>query len=76
MQKWEYALVLVGKVVEIKLPNGQSKPATGELLDVLNTLGEDGWELVTSSFGEPTIIMAQYVFKRAKPADPGKASSF
>ncbi len=67
MQKWEYAFVVLGQgVVGVKLPNSQSKPATGELLDVLNSLGEDGWELVTSNFGEPTVIPAQYVFKRPK----------
>ena len=50
MQKWEYAVILAGtKLVSVQTPDKSYNAEPGRIAELLNKLGESGWELVTTS---------------------------
>jgi hypothetical protein len=78
MQKWEYIVMQVGYSSNeggglVKLINGQINQTWGKnkipIYDVLNSLGQEGWELVgiemrkelTESWKDPLYIMKRPV---------------
>jgi hypothetical protein len=75
MHKWEYAFVdLVQTSVEdepddynlyLKLPAEEGKVIEGAIAaDLVNTLGESGWEVV--GYASPEMSVERFVLKRAK----------
>jgi hypothetical protein len=83
MQKWEYAFVdLVQEFVDeeptdshvyVKLPGEDGKVIEDSIAaDVVNQLGEDGWEVV--GYASPLMSVERFVLKRLK-ASAGKTES-
>ena len=59
MQKWDYLIVqysyddLKNKIISIQISNGStfSRVKFSALIDTLNQLGKEGWEIITSEQG-------------------------
>ena len=50
MQQWEYVLILAGtRTASIQTPTKSYNAEPGRIAELLNTLGESGWELITTS---------------------------
>ena len=50
MQKWEYSVIIAGtKLVSVQTPDRSYNAEPGRIAELLNKLGEGGWELVTTS---------------------------
>jgi hypothetical protein len=50
MQKWEYTVILAGtRLVSVQTPAKSYSAEPGKIAELLNKLGEGGWELVTTS---------------------------
>ncbi len=72
MPTWEYASVITANDAEtqragvsVKLPGGRLERQQGDISQVLNELGKDGWELVSyHSSGAGTWGFEQFWLKR------------
>lgn len=70
MQKWNYLLVSVERIGEVstlytnynKIMLGEDNTFVLKVLEYLNSLGEQGWEMVSSQNREHGFI--DYYFKR------------
>lgn len=50
MQQWEYAVVIAStKLISVQTPAKSFNEEPGKVGPTLNKLGEDGWELTTTS---------------------------
>jgi len=50
MQQWEYALILAGaQSVSVQTPTKSYHAEPGRIAELLNKLGDSGWELTTTS---------------------------
>lgn len=70
MQKWEY-LVVVRIQEDGSFKWGDSKTYSGSSIDVLNSLGQQGWELVNmmawnsrAGASSSAVVHMHYAFKR------------
>ena len=74
MQKWEYATIVYSQVGDeiSRTPSTNINPPEGNLFEILTHLGEEGWELATTTSHTVTgddgsvLIMDNYVLKRPK----------
>jgi hypothetical protein len=76
MQKWEYAFVDLEQALDgddeagdhsiyVKLPGENGKVIENTIAaDVVNSLGESGWEVV--GYASPVMSIERFVLKRAK----------
>ena len=50
MQQWEYAVVVAGtRMVSVQTPAKSYHAEPGRIAQLLNKLGDSGWELTTTS---------------------------
>lgn len=50
MQQWEYAVVIAGpRMVSVQTPTKPYNAEPGRIAELLNKLGDSGWELTTTS---------------------------
>jgi hypothetical protein len=50
MQQWEYAVILAGtRTVSVQTPAKHYNAEPGRMAELLNKLGDSGWELTTTS---------------------------
>lgn len=67
MQQWEYLhLETAEDRIYIVAGNRREDWANYTLQDVLNILGEDGWELVTMGFESAVMLPGHLIFKRPR----------
>lgn len=67
MPQWEYLhLETAEDRIFIIAGDRREDWASYTLQDVLNVLGEDGWELVTMGFESAVMLPAHLIFKRAR----------
>ena len=61
MQKWEY---MVASWKQVVTESGAERP---QVVKYLNSLGDEGWELVQVTFHDLVEAKPMFYFKRAKP---------
>ena len=72
MQKWEYAVLVINPNREgtnLTLPGKETARVPEDLPELLNSLGEEGFEVATSTIivSQGTTTAERIVFKRPKP---------